>query len=135
MSSAQKHMTALKGISILISAIVLSFIIVLPANVILTRVQASLLPDNQETIVPCDRSFGGKVTPAIVGGSGVLGLLDAWKTFDWNARVRLAMAYAKVFAMEVALAMLFVAIAVGELSIIIGQSQLKKIITGPKNGD
>ena len=39
-----------------------------------------MLPDEDEAIVPFDRSFGGKVVPAILGGSGKLSIRDAWKT-------------------------------------------------------
>jgi hypothetical protein len=135
MSGSAKSAAALKGFSVFILCIVLGLVIVVPANVMLTRVQASLLADDQETIVPFDRSFGGKVIPEIVGGSGVIGLLDAWKTFDWNSRVRLIKAYAKVFAIQFALSLFFVGVAVAQLFIIIGKSDLKKIITDPKNGD
>jgi len=135
MSAPEKSAMALKGFSMFILCIVLGFVIVLPANVMLTRVQASLLSDDQETIVSFDRSFGGKVIPEIVGGSGVIGILDAWKSFDWSSRVRLVKAYAKVFAMQFALSVFFVGVVVAELFIVIGKSDLKKIITDPKNGD
>jgi hypothetical protein len=135
LSGAEKHKAAWKGFSVFVLFIVLSFLTVIPANVTLTRVQASLLSDNEETIVPFDRSFGGKVIPEIVGGSGVIGLVDAWKTFDFNARVRLVKAYVKVFAMQMALTMFFIGVVVAQLFIIIGKTNLKKIIKDPKNGD
>jgi uncharacterized membrane protein (DUF485 family) len=135
LSGAEKHKAAWKGFSVFVLFIVLSFLTVIPANVTLTRVQASLLSDNEETIVPFDRSFGGKVIPEIVGGSGVIGLVDAWKTFDFNARVRLVKAYVKVFALQMALTMFFIGVVVAQLFIIIGKTNLKKIIKDPKNGD
>jgi hypothetical protein len=134
LSRAETQMAALKGLSLFVLCIVLGLLLVIPANVMLTRVQASLLSDSEETIVPFDRSFGGKVIPEIVGGSGVVGLLDAWKTFDWNARVRLIKAYAKVFVIQMALMFLFIGVAIAQLFIIIGKSDLKKIIKDPKNG-
>ena len=81
----------------------LAFLISMPARVIFVRVAASMLPEEDETIVPFDRSFGGKVRPAITGGSGKIGLMDAWTTFDWAARIRFAKVIGKTFAMEVAL--------------------------------
>ncbi|KAJ5220545.1 hypothetical protein N7468_009749 [Penicillium chermesinum] len=72
------------------------------AAVVFVRVAASMLPEEDETIVPFDRSFGGKVNPEIVGGSGKIGLVDAWTTFDWPARVRLAKVIGKTFAMQLA---------------------------------
>jgi hypothetical protein len=109
----------------------LSLVIIIPASVVLTRVQASLLPDSEETIVPFDRSFGGKVEPAIVGGSGVIGMLDAWKTFDWSARVRLVKAYVKVFAMQFATSFLFDIVFLLQLLIIVGK-EFSKLI--PEDG-
>ncbi|KAJ5174208.1 uncharacterized protein N7482_000085 [Penicillium canariense] len=84
----------------------LAFLISIPARVIFTRVAASMLPEEDETIVPFDRSFGGKVQPQIVGGSGKIGLLEAWTTFDWAARVRFAKVMGKTLAIELALGLL-----------------------------
>lgn len=85
---------------------ILAFLISMPARVIFIRVAASMLPEEDETIVPFDRSFGGKVSPAITGGSGKIGLMDAWTTFDWAARVRFAKVIGKTFAIEVAVGVL-----------------------------
>ena len=124
-----------KGLSILIVSILLAVLIVIPANVTLTRVQASLLPEEVESIVPFDRTFGGKVIPEIVGGSGVVSMLDAWKTFDWNARVRLIKAYVKVFLMQTALSILFFAVIVGQLALIVGKDYEKIFPGNGKDGD
>ncbi|KAJ5190177.1 uncharacterized protein N7498_009162 [Penicillium cinerascens] len=86
----------------------LSFLISIPGRVIFIRVAASMLPEENETIVPFDRSFGGKVEPSIVGGSGKIGLLDAWNTFDWAGRVRFVKVIAKALAIEAALVVLAV---------------------------
>jgi len=51
---------------ILILALVMSVAVVVPAETALARVQASLLPDEEGadgTVVPFDRTFGGKVDP------------------------------------------------------------------------
>jgi hypothetical protein len=130
-TNAERRIMALKGLSVVALSIVLAVLIVIPANVSLIRVQASLLPDDVESIVPFDRSFGGKVIPEIVGGSGVIGMLDAWKTFDWNARVRLVKAYAKVFAMQFALGILFFVTISAQILLIVGKD-FKKIF--PDNG-
>ncbi|PQE20084.1 ubiquitin carrier protein [Rutstroemia sp. NJR-2017a BBW] len=113
-------MTFAKGLSVLILAGALAFSIYIPANVILTRVQASLLPETEEAIVPFDRTFGGKVVAEEVGGTGALGMLDAWRTFDRSSRVRLLKAYAKVFAMEIALGFAFTALIISEIFMIVG---------------
>ncbi|RAL03670.1 uncharacterized protein BO80DRAFT_349355 [Aspergillus ibericus CBS 121593] len=85
----------------------LSFVVSIPARAIFIRVAASMLPEEHESIVPFDRSFGGKVSPAIVGGSGKLSIMDAWKTFDRPALTRFVKAIAKGFAIEVAVVALF----------------------------
>ncbi|KAJ5538901.1 hypothetical protein N7494_008380 [Penicillium frequentans] len=94
---------------------ILAFLVTVPARVIFVRVAASMLPEDQETIVPFDRSFGGKVQPAIVGGSGKIGLLDAWKTFDWASRVRFVKVILKTFAMEMAVGALAALVLGGQL--------------------
>lgn len=95
------RMLAGMGISTLVA-----FLLSIPARVIFIRVAASMLPEEDETIVPFDRSFGGKVQPQIVGGSGHVGLRDAWTTFDWAARVRFAKVIGKTLLIEFALILL-----------------------------
>jgi len=109
-----------KALSVLVLAGALAFSIYIPANVILTRVQASLLAESEEAIVPFDRTFGGKVVPEEVGGTGVIGMLDAWRTFDRSSRIRLLKAYGKIFAMEVALGVSFCALIISEIFMIVG---------------
>lgn len=103
----KQRSNGLKSLGVLALGLALAFLLVIPATVALTRVQASLLSDTEETIVPFDRTFGGKVVPEIVGGSGMIGILDAWTSFDLAARVRLIKAYGKVIAMVIALVVFF----------------------------
>jgi len=129
MTTHRATIMCLQGTSVLVLFGALSFLVLIPASVILTRVQASLLADNEESIVPFDRTFGGRVASESVGGTGVLGTLDAWKTFDWNSRVRLLKAYFKVAAMEVALTVVFILVLVGQALLILGEDR-KKIVIG-----
>jgi hypothetical protein len=69
----------------------------LPAMVTQIRVEASLLPEEHDTIVPFDRTFSGKVVAKILGGTGSVGFLDAWRSFNWEARTRLIKVYVKAF--------------------------------------
>ncbi|MCJ1360204.1 MAG: hypothetical protein MMC33_010207 [Icmadophila ericetorum] len=103
-----------------VAALVTTVSIVIPANVALKRVQASMLPEEDESIVPFDRTFGGKVVPEVVGGSGKIGMLEAWKTFDWNSRVRLLKIYAKNAAIQGVLFMGFAGIILAELQLVLG---------------
>jgi hypothetical protein len=134
MSGGETVVVGLESFSIFVFVLVLAFIFVLPANVVLTRVQASLLDDAEETIVPFDRSFGGKVVPEIVGGTGIIGMVDAWKTFDWAARIRLVKAYAKVLLMQITVTILFVIVLVIEI-FAIARLDLKKVLPGDGKGD
>lgn len=103
----QQRSNGLKSLAVIALGLALAFLLVIPTTVALTRVQASLLSDSEETIVPFDRTFGGKVVPEIIGGSGMIGILEAWRSFDLAARVRLIKAYGKVIAMVIALIAFF----------------------------
>jgi hypothetical protein len=120
LNNAERNILLLKCLIVVLLGLFSTIAIVIPAVVTLTRVQASLLPDEVETIVPFDRSFGGKVVPAIVGGSGAISMLEAWKTFDWNARVRILKIYGKVFAMQIAVIFIFAFVIGGQLNLIMG---------------
>jgi hypothetical protein len=135
MNKQQVSMAGLKALSVAALGLILAFFLVLPANVTLSRVQASMLDDSEETIVPFDRSFGGKVVPEIIGGTGVIGLLDAWKTFDWNSRVCLVKAYVKVFAMQVAVSILFFVVMLGEVFLIVGTDFGRLLPENGKDGE
>jgi hypothetical protein len=93
------------GIALL--ALILYVLILMPAEVTFIRVAASMLPEEDETIVPFDRSFGGKVTPEIVGGQGKIGILDAWRSFEWSSRTRFLIVVGKVFFMEMVIGSVF----------------------------
>ena len=95
-------------------------LVVIPADVTLKRVQASMLPEEDESIVPFDRTFAGKVKPEILGGSGAVSMLDAWKSFDRSARIRLMKLYLKVFLVSAFTSIMFVMVLVGELRLIMG---------------
>lgn len=119
---------------ILAVALLVYIAVVLPSEVALTRCQASMLPEEAESIVPFDRSFGGKVTPAIVGGTGMLSFLDAWRSFDRPARLRLVKLYAKIFAIDVALHLLFGIVLTLELVALLGPNVKKALISLPDRG-
>ena len=100
--------------------------IALPAIVALTRVQASLLPEEDESIIPFDRSFGGKVVPAVIGGSGALSFKDAWKTFDRPSRRRVFKMFVKFIMIDVALHVFFAAILAAQVYAIVGPETIHR---------
>ncbi|KAI1458007.1 hypothetical protein F4805DRAFT_426246 [Annulohypoxylon moriforme] len=112
-----------KGVIVLLVSLTLHIFLVIPTQVVLTRVQASLLPDEDDTVVPFDRSFAGRVEPAIVGGKGFVTVKDAWQSFSRASWVRLVKLYVKVFAAGLALGLLWVAILVPEMFLIISHSK------------
>jgi hypothetical protein len=57
------------GLVVLVVGAAFTTLVQNPADVTLTRVQASLLPDIEETIVPFDQTFCEKVVPEVIGGS------------------------------------------------------------------
>lgn len=82
--------------------LLLMLALVVPAQVALVRVQASLHAPEQDTIIPFDRSFGGKVDAALVGGKGYATMSEALSTFSKPAWIRLYGVYAKAFALGLA---------------------------------
>lgn len=111
----------------------LSFVVlVIPAMVSLVRVQASMLPEEDESIVPFDRTFGGRVVPEVLGGSGCIKFLDAWKTFDMAARGRIVKMYAKFILIEIGLHM-FLVLALGiQALVLIGPANIRRIMEDSK---
>lgn len=89
--------------------------LIIPAYVTLVRVQASLLPDEQDTVIPFDRTFQGKVEPAIVGGTGYISLRDAWSTFSKAAWQRLLILYVKTTAIGMVFGFFVAAVMIPQL--------------------
>jgi hypothetical protein len=111
-----------KTIVVVLVSLALTVFLTIPAHVVLTRVQASLLPEEDETIVPFDRSFQGKVEPAIVGGRGYVTMKDAWQTFSRASWVRLVKLYAKLFLISLGIYLGMMVIVVPEMIIIFRNS-------------
>ncbi|GKZ77751.1 hypothetical protein AnigIFM56816_000534 [Aspergillus niger] len=88
-------------------------LLTVPVKAIFTRVAASMLPEGLDPIVPFDRRFGGKVISE--GGGETLGIMEAWTTFEWSARVRYFKVFLKALALEVALGVLGGLLVIGEL--------------------
>lgn len=90
-----------KSVLVCIVGLVLSLGLVVPASVLFTRIQASLLPVEDEPILAFDRSFGGSVEPEVVGGKGYASLADAWKSFSKDSWWRLVKLYIKVLGISI----------------------------------
>lgn len=65
-----------------------------PLTACLAKIQTSLLPEDEDTIVNTERSED-------------MTLAEAWRSFDWNACVRVYKAYAKFVAIQTSITMTF----------------------------
>jgi hypothetical protein len=94
-SAGQLTCLAMRIFAVAIFAVLCSLFLCLPAMVTLVRIEASILPEDEDTIVPFDRTFDGKAVSQMHGGSGKVGFLDAWRSFNWEARRRLIKLFVK----------------------------------------
>jgi hypothetical protein len=132
----QENVSAYSGVQIacLVLRLVITFVfaitctlfLCLPAVVTLVRIESSLLPEDEDTIVPFDRSFGGKATSA-----GKIGFLDAWRSFNWEARRRLIKLFAKVFFILTGVMFVLMHVLVAEAFIVLGP-QLGEVLSAAK---
>ncbi|CRG89477.1 hypothetical protein PISL3812_06513 [Talaromyces islandicus] len=117
-NSGNIYKYTLGNIGLLSLGLVVSVLIQMPAEVIFFRVAASMLSADEEPIVPFDRTFGGKVTPEILGGSGKIGIVDAWRSFSRESQVLVIKAIVWNFGIQVALLFAFGIVFVLETLII-----------------
>lgn len=123
LSKHDRDMVVLKSIAVILATLFMVVMVSFPATVVLTRVQASLLAEDQETIVPFDRTFNGKAPEF----DGVIGLVEAWKTFHPSSRMRLIKTYIKSFFIQVALAMFFFGVLAAEVVMILGLDNIMQL--------
>lgn len=109
---AYSHDMIWKTIVVFVVALVLVFGLTIPANVILVRVQASLLPPDEDTVVPFDRSFNGTVEPAVVGGRSFVTIRDAFRTFSRASWKRVYLLYIKFHVLSILINVVYLAIVV-----------------------
>ena len=81
---------------------VLSYMASRIAHVLLTRVEASLLPEEAQSVVPFDRAFGLKPSVRGRAAQGIT-LLEAWQTLPWNIVWRLFKLHVKLFCLKICL--------------------------------
>lgn len=88
---------AWKILVVLLVTLVVWAALIVPAEVLLVRVQASLLPPDEDSIIPFDRTYDGTLEPAVVG-RGYVSARDALRTFPRASWVRIYILHAKIFA-------------------------------------
>ncbi|PHH65320.1 hypothetical protein CDD81_2732 [Ophiocordyceps australis] len=111
-----------KALAVLAVALVCALVLIVPANVILVRIQASLLPQEYDTLVPFDRSFGDRVDFVPGVGHGYATMTDAWTTFPPSAWRRLLTLYAKILLITLAGTVLLAVFISPQVILISGKS-------------
>ncbi|CAI4210699.1 unnamed protein product [Parascedosporium putredinis] len=92
--------TAVITVVVILSTLALQLVLTLPTLAILFRIQASLLSPDEDTIIPFDRSFGGRLEPAVVGGKPFASVRDAWASLSRPALRRIIIVFAKVYGVN-----------------------------------
>jgi hypothetical protein len=121
-SGAQWTSLIVRVILMFVFAVSCTLFLCLPAMVTLVRIEASILPEDEDTIVPFDRTFGGRVVSQLMGGTGKVGFLDAWRSFTWEARRRLIKLFVKTFFLMTGLVIFIVHVFLLEAFIICGSA-------------
>jgi hypothetical protein len=123
-------MLALKVLAVPATALIVALAVLLPASVTLTRIEAALLPADQQTIVAFERaSVLGNVDLAQRGASRAV-FVQAWRSFDRAARLRLVKLYVKMFMAQVAIAVVGLGLMVSEVALIGGERILLFVKSG-----
>ena len=69
-------------------------IALVPAHMVLARIQASLLPADEKMVIPIDKALradgNGRESEAV-------GMKEVWRTFGWGAWGRLGVLYGQIF--------------------------------------
>jgi hypothetical protein len=80
--------------SLIIAGAGVELVVLIPAHLLLTRIQAGLLPADERTIVSIDKSLKRGVNGA---EDKAVGIREAWTTFGWRSWARLGVLYGEVF--------------------------------------
>ncbi|KAH9838927.1 hypothetical protein Tdes44962_MAKER01778 [Teratosphaeria destructans] len=117
---AKMAIMGLRFLAVPITALFVAFAVLLPAAVTLTRIEATLLPDGEETIVPFDRAaILGDIDITARGGSRAL-FVQSWRSFDTAARWRLIKVYGNMALVQAAVALIGIHLAIAEIFVIGG---------------
>ena len=100
-STAEAVYWAAALVAVPLTAVFVALAILLPASVTLTRIEAALLPEDREAIVPFDRSTILGDFDLQTRGACRSVFVQAWKSFEPAARLRLIKLYAKMFSLQV----------------------------------
>ncbi|KAK4064502.1 hypothetical protein Trihar35433_8019 [Trichoderma harzianum] len=111
-----------KCAAVIFATVVSSIFFVVPSQVILLRIQASLLPVEDGTIIPFDRSFKGRVKPARTNDRDYATISDAWRSFSWANWRGLILLSCKIIFLSLSLILLMCAVIGLQWVMIVTQS-------------
>lgn len=112
---------ALKFLAVPVTYLLVALAVLLPASVTLTRIEAALLPEGEETIVNFDKAaMMGEIDVNVRGGCRAL-FVQAWRSFDRSSRGRILKLYAKMILAQVTVIFVAVHLMVAELYVIGGE--------------
>ncbi len=104
--------TIFESLGIFVLSLVSQLLLVLPATVIVVRLQASMLPANDEGILVLDKALyksvalespdGNTASQPTVAGYKLI-LLGVWRSFTWPACISLSKVYAKCYMIQIVL--------------------------------
>jgi hypothetical protein len=111
----------LRFLAVPATALFVALAVLLPAAVTLTRIEATLLPEGEEPIVPFDKeAIIGDIDVSVRGGCRAL-FVQAWRSFDRSARLRLVKLYAKMVLAQVTIGFIAVHLMAVELYLMGGE--------------
>ncbi|KAK4543171.1 hypothetical protein LTR36_005720 [Oleoguttula mirabilis] len=118
---AKIMLTGLRFLAVPATALFVALAVLLPAAVTLTRIEATLLPEDEQTIVPFDRAaIMGDIDTTSRGGCRAL-FVQAWRSFDRSARLRLVKVYVKMVFAQITIVFIAAHLMVAELYLIGGE--------------
>lgn len=117
---AMQAFLALRFLAVPLTFLAVFLAVLLPAAVTLTRIEAALLPADESAIVPFDRDTVIGDLDLETRGACRAVFVQAWRSFDRAARLRLVKLYAKNFMLQTLIAVLGFMLIVSEVALIGG---------------
>ncbi|KAF2716975.1 hypothetical protein K431DRAFT_256503 [Polychaeton citri CBS 116435] len=111
---------ALRLLAVFGTGVIVALAVLLPAAVTLTRIEAVLLNEDEQTIVPFNREAIVADIDMTQRGSARAVFVQAWRSFDRAARLRLIKLYAKMVFIQFIVFLVGVHLMVAEVFVIGG---------------
>lgn len=124
----------LRLLAVPLTFVAVSLLVLFPASVTLTRIEAALLPEGRETIVTFDKAaLLENIDLSTRSGRCAL-FVHAWRSFDGASRLRLIKVYAKMYLIEFTVGLVALHLAMAELFFVAGD-RLPAVVKAIGRGD